>query len=71
MIMSNAFWTARSPLPLEMTTGLAAHRLGGGSGRGGRMACGMSTAALAAWPTAADARKSRRDNASGTAGSTG
>src|SRR5437870_2809008 len=69
MIRSNAFWTARSPLALEMTTGFAAQRLRGGKGRGGRMTCGMSAAAPAAKPTAADVTNSRRDTASDTAGS--
>src|SRR5574341_14358 len=66
-IRSNAFWTARSPLPLEMITGLAAQREVGGRGRGGRMGCAMPVAALAATPTAVVFTNSRRVSTSGTA----
>ena len=68
--MSNAFCTARSPLALAITTGWAAQRLSGGSGRrGGRIGCGMSTAAPAARPTDVDVTNARRDRASDTGGS--
>src|SRR5256885_9176239 len=61
MSMSNAFCTARRPFALEMTTGFAAQRPLGGSGRGGRMGYGMSVAAAAATPAVAEATNSRRD----------
>src|SRR2546427_7916897 len=61
MSMSNAFCTARRPFALEMTTGFAAQRPLGGSGRGGRMGYGMSVATAATTPTAAEATNSRRD----------
>src|SRR2546422_3771654 len=64
--MSNAFCTARNPLALETATGFAAHRLGGGSGCGGRIGKGISRARAAATPTAAEARNSRRDSSSDT-----
>src|SRR5438093_12577872 len=63
---SKARCTARRPFALEMTTGFAAQRLGGGGGRGGRIGCGISRAAAAAMPTAVDARNSRRDRISST-----
>src|SRR5439155_264281 len=62
MSRSNAFCTARRPFALEMTTGFAAQRPLGGSGRGGRMGYGMSVATAAATPTAAEAMNSRRDH---------
>src|SRR2546430_17653186 len=66
MSSSNAFCTARSPFALEMTTGFAAQRTLGGSGRGGRMGYGMSAAAAAATPTALRATNSRRDGTADT-----
>src|SRR6266571_8783146 len=68
--MSNAFCTARSPLALAIATGLAAQRDSGGSGRGGRIGCGIPRAALAAIPPAAERRNSRRDQDSGMHGFT-
>src|SRR5438067_228419 len=57
--MSNAFCTARRPFALEMTTGFAAQRPLGGSGRGDRMGWGMFAAAVT--PAVAEATNSRRD----------
>src|SRR5690348_10909751 len=67
--MSNAFWTARSPLALATATGLDAQRLGGGSGRAGRMGNAMSRARVAATPTAVEVRNTRRDMRSHTGSS--
>jgi hypothetical protein len=52
------------PFALATSTGFDAQRLVAGSGRSGRMGCGMARAA--ARPPAVECRNSRRDTGSDT-----